>query len=148
MKRRHLLLSLALLSPLAAPALAQSVNNLPAMTTVTFAAGSTSTTLAGQLAPGGRAVYYVLAKAGQTLQVSVMPAASGATFQVFHADATLAQGADGMPIVNGRTLPDAGPSDNAKAWIGAIPRDGNYPILVTMGGGSATNPYNLAVSLQ
>jgi hypothetical protein len=147
-RRRVLALSpLPLLAPVA---FAQPVNTLPPMTTVTFPAGSTTSTLAGQLAPGGRNVYYVLAKAGQTLMVSIMPAASGATFQVFRADAALARGSDGMPVVTGGTLPDAGPSDNAKAWIGAIPRDGNYLILVTMGGavGAPAAPYNLTVSLQ
>ena len=83
------------------------------------------------------------------MNVSIAPAASGATFQVFHSDATLEKGADGMAIVKGRTLPDAGPSDNAKAWIGAIPRDGNYLVLVTMGpGAAAPAPYSLTVSLQ
>jgi hypothetical protein len=149
MKRRNALLSLALLSLPAASVHAQSVNTLPAVTTVTFAAGSNSSTVPGQLAAGGRAPYYVLAKAGQTMNVSIAPAASGATFQVFHSDATLAKGADGMALVTGRTLPDAGPNDNAKAWIGAIPRDGNYLILVTMGpGASGPAPYNLTVSLQ
>jgi cytochrome c1 len=153
MKRRDLLLALPLMAISVAPLQAQSVNTLPAVTTVTFAAGSNSSTVPGQLATGGRAVYYVLAKAGQTMNVSIAPAASSATFQVFNPDATLEKAADGMAIVNGRTLPDAGPTDNAKAWIGAIPRDGNYLILVTAGPGTpgsaaAPNPYSLTVSLQ
>lgn len=154
MKRRDVLLALALPAMPVAPLQAQSVNTLPAVTTVTFAAGSNSSTVPGQLAAGGRAVYYVLAKAGQTMNVSIAPAGSSATFQVFHSDATLEKGADGMAIVNGRTLPDAGPKDKAKAWIGAIPRDGNYLILVTMGPGAAgssaaaPSPYSLTVSLQ
>jgi hypothetical protein len=154
MKRRDALLALALLPISIAPVQAQSVNTLPAVTTVTFAAGSNSATVPGQLPAGGRAVYYVLAKAGQNMNVSIAPAASGATFQVFHTDATLEKAADGMAIVKGRPLPDAGPNDNAKAWIGAIPRDGNYLILVTMpspppgSGAPASTPYNLTVSLQ
>ena len=81
--------------------------------------------------------------------IHVSSTASGITFQVYPPDATLAKGADGVALVTGRALPDAGPSDNAKAWIGAVPRDGNYLILVAMsaGGGSAPAPYNLAVSL-
>jgi hypothetical protein len=120
------------------------------MTTVTFPPGSSTSTLAGQLAPGGRTVYYVQAKAGQTLMVSVMPVATGVSFQVFKADASLAKGSDGLPVVSGGTLPDAGPTDNATAWIGAIPRDGNYLILAAMRPGPAgpPSPYNLTVSLQ
>jgi electron transfer flavoprotein alpha/beta subunit len=92
----------------------------------------------------------VLAKAGQTLSVSVSSTATGIAFQVYPPEATLAKGADGVALVTGRALPDAGPGDNAKAWIGAIPRDGNYLILVAMSGagGSAATPYSLAVSLQ
>lgn len=150
MIHRRVLFALPLLSLAAARAFAQPVNTLPGMTTVTFKPGSNTTTLAGQLAPGGRNVYYVQAKAGQTLMVSVMPAATGISFQVFKADASLAKGADGLPVVSGGTLPDAGPTDNATAWIGAIPRDGNYLILATMrpAAAAAPSPYNLTVSLQ
>ena len=99
MNRRRVLLALSTLSLASPPAFAQSVNTLPGMTTVTFAPGSNTTTFAGQLVPGGRSVYYVQAKAGQTLMVSVMPIATGITFQVFKADASLAKGADGLPVV-------------------------------------------------
>lgn len=154
MKRRDALLAFALMAMSAPPLQAQSVDTLPPVTTVTFGAGANSSTVPGQLAAGGRAVYYVAAKAGQNMNVSIAPATSGATFQVFHSEATLEKGADGMAIVQGRTLPDAGPNDKAKAWIGAIPRDGNYLILVTMASATpgsaapATMPYNLTVSLQ
>jgi len=149
MIRRRVLFALPAVSLASARAFAQPVNNLPGMTTVTFAPGSNTSTLAGQLAPGGRNVYYVQAKAGQTLMVSVMPVATGVSFQVFKADASLAKGADGLPVVTGGTLPDAGAADNATAWVGAIPRDGNYVILVAMrASATATpSPYNLTVSL-
>lgn len=150
MIHRRVLFALPLIPLASARAIAQAVNPLPGMTTVTFAPGSNTSTIAGQLAPGGRNVYYVQAKAGQTLMVSVMPVATGVSFQVFKADASLAKGADGLPVVTGGTLPDAGPTDNATAWIGAIPHDGNYLILVTMrpAPAAAPSPYNLTVSLQ
>ena len=150
MIRRRVLFALTALSLASAPAFTQTVNTLPGMTTVTFAPGSNTTTLAGQMAPGGRSVYYVQAKAGQTLMVSVMPVATGISFQVFKADASLAKGADGLPVVSGGTLPDAGPTDNATAWIGAIPLDGNYLILVAMrpAATATPSPYNLTVSLR
>lgn len=150
MIRRRVLFALPALSFVSVRAFAQSVNTLPGMTTVTFPPGSNSTTIAGQLASGGRSVYYVQAKAGQTLMVSVMPVATGISFQVFKANAGLAKGADGMPVVTGGTLPDAGPSDNATAWIGAIPQDGNYLVLVAMRPAPTPtqSPYNLTVSLQ
>ena len=150
MIHRRVLFALPAVSFASTRAIAQPVNPLPGMTTVTFPPGSNTSTLAGQLAPGGRNVYYVQAKAGQTLLVSVMPVATGVSFQVFKADASLAKGADGLPVISGGTLPDAGPNDNATAWIGAIPRDGNYLILAVMRPGPAAppSPYNLTVSLQ
>ena len=151
MKCRFILALLALLTLFAgSSAFSQAVVTLPPMSTITFAPGSTVSTVAGQMAPGGRNVYYVPAKAGQTLSVSVTSTANGITFQVYRPDATLAKGADGLAMVTGQTLPDAGPSDNAKAWIGALPRDGNYLVLVgTCGTGVvAPTPYSLVVSLQ
>lgn len=154
MNRRHLLLSiapLALVPAIVGPGRAQSVNTLPAMTTITFAAGQNTATVTGEAMPGSSNVYYVQAKAGQTLMVSVGPTSAGITFQVFKADAALAKGADGQPVVTGGTLPDAGPNDAAKAWIGAVPHDGNYLVLVTMAGttasGQPAGSYTLTVSL-
>lgn len=151
MNRRHLLLSSSpfiLLPAIASLGYAQ-VNPLPAMTTITFPAGQNTSTVTGEAPPGGRNAYYVQAKAGQTLMVSVGQAAAGIAFQVFKADAALARGADGQPVVTGGTLPDAGPKDEARAWIGAVPHDGNYLILVTMGGvaGGPPGGYSLTVSL-
>ena len=150
MIHRRALFALPLISLASTRAIAQPVNTLPGMTTVTFPPGSNTSTLAGQLGPGGRNVYYVQAKAGQTLMVSVTPVATGVSFQVFKADATLAKGTDGLPVVTGGTLPDAGPTDNATAWIGAIPVDGNYLILVAMriAAAATPGPYNLTVSLK
>lgn len=150
MRRRIAAPVLALLPLFAGSAFAQAVVTLPPMSTITFAPGSTVSTVAGQMAPGGRNVYYVPAKAGQTMSVSVSSAASGITFQVYRPDTTVAKGADGQTLVTGPTLPDAGPNDNAKAWIGALPRDGNYLVLVgTSGSGvPAPTPYTLVVSLQ
>jgi len=150
MIRRRVLFALPALAFASAGAFAQPVNTLPGMTTVTFPPGSNTSTLAGQLGPGGRNVYYVQAKAGQTLMVSVMPVATGISFQVFKADASLAKGVDGLPVVTGGTLPDAGPTDNATAWIGAIPVNGNYLILVAMriAAAATPGPYNLTVSLK
>jgi hypothetical protein len=77
-------------------------------------------------------------------------AAAAIAFQVYNPDATVARAADGSPLITGKTLPDAGPNDNAQAWVGAIPRDGNY--LITVGAGTngpiAPTPYSLTVSLQ
>jgi hypothetical protein len=146
MKHLPALVALLLL-PLAA--LAQGVTALPPMSVITFSPGSNTTTLNGQMMPGGRDLYYVEAKAGQTMNVSISSAAPIA-FQVYNPDTTVARAVDASPLVTGKTLPDAGPNANAQAWIGAIPRDGKY--LIAVGGGpggpAAPTPYGLTVSLQ
>ncbi|MFZ5782352.1 MAG: hypothetical protein ACOY4R_19310 [Pseudomonadota bacterium] len=119
------------------------------MSTITFAPGARTSVVKGHLSPGGRFPYYVAAKAGQTMTVTAASGAGTVTFQVFGPDAVLARARDGMALVHGRTLPDAGPTDDARAWIGAIPRDGNYLILVGMAANaSAAGPYTLEVALQ
>jgi hypothetical protein len=146
MKYLSALIALVLL-PLAA--LAQAVTTLPPMSVITFNPGSNTSTKSGQMVPGGRDLYYVQAKAGQTMNVSVSSAAPIA-FQVYNPDTTVARATDGSPLITGKTLPDAGPNDNAQAWVGAIPRDGNYLITVSAGpsGPVAPTPYSLTVSLQ
>ena len=87
MKYLSALIALVLL-PLAA--LAQGVTALPPMTVITFNPGSNTSTMNGQMVPGGRDLYYVQAKAGQTMNVSVSSAAPIA-FQVYNPDATVAR---------------------------------------------------------
>ncbi len=156
MNRRPLLLAFslavpALLASAAAPLLAQ-VNPLPATTTVTFSPGSNTASLKNQIAPGANAVYYVQAKAGQTLMLSLAPSPESApvTLQVFNASASLAKGANGLALVSGTTLPGASAADTVRAWIGAIPQDGNYLVLIGMAAPNATGPtpYTLIVTLQ
>lgn len=107
------------------------------------------TTVNGQLALGSSDLYYVPARAGQTLLVSVDSADGDISFQVYAPDASVAKTADGKTTVRGRTLPDAGAHDNARAWVGAISRSGNYLIAVSMGEtGAVLGDYSLTVSLQ
>ncbi len=139
-----------LLSLFAGPAFTQSVDTLPPMSTITFAPGSTLSTVNGELVPGGRTLYYVAAKAGQTMLVSIT-SPEDIAFEVYTPDTTVAKADDGAPLVKGKSLPNAGPKDDAKAWVGAIPRDGDYLITVgatAPGGPPNPTPYSLTVSLQ
>lgn len=141
---------LALIVALAITILPLSVSgqpsSLPPMTTITFGPGSSTATESGQVQPGGRTLYYVAAQAGQTMTVSLNPAA-GLAFQVYRPDTTIARAADGSPLITGRTLPDAGSGDNAQAWMGAIPATGNYLITVSPTG-AAGALFSLTVTLQ
>jgi hypothetical protein len=146
MPRFASLVLLAMLGVLIAPAFGQPA--LPPVRTITFSAGSPVSTVNGQMVPGCCDFYAVPAKAGQTLLVSV--AAEGqVTFRVYAPDTTIAKAADGKLQIQGRTLPDAGADDNAKAWVGALPSSGTYLIAVYMTDtGPALSPYSLTVSLQ
>lgn len=128
------------------PTLAQGATSLPPMTTITFAPGSSTAAVSGQVQPGGRTLYYVAAKAGQTMTVSLNPAA-GLAFQVYRPDTTIARAADGSPLITGRTLPDTGSGDNAQAWMGALPATGNYLITVGPTGPSGAL-FSLTITLQ
>ena len=125
----------ALLVSLAAlPASGQQAPNIPILQVPPGPAGATVTGQAGSANP---ALYYVAGTYGQTLSVSVTSAGNNASFQVYHPDTTVARGANGQPVIAGRTLPDAGASDNAAAWIGSLPGPGNYLIVVGAKSGSA-----------
>jgi ABC-type sugar transport system substrate-binding protein len=138
-----------LLPPLGGPALTQPVVTQPPTSTIIFTPGSTVSTVNGQMAPGAHDLYYVQAKVGQTLLVSITSEGDIA-FQVYTADTTLAKGADGGPLINGKTRANAGVTDHTKAWVGAVARTGNYLIAVGAGNGGPTGPmpYGLTVSLQ
>ena len=133
----HFLAALAALALLPLAALAQSVTALPPMSVITFKAGSNQSTMTGQSVPGGRDLYYVKAKAGQTMSVSITSAAANITFQIYNPETTVARAADGSTLVTGKTLPDAAGSGNAQAWVGSAP---GAPLPPT--------PYSLTVSLQ
>jgi hypothetical protein len=133
----------ALLLPLAAlPAGSQQAPNIPTLQVPPGPGGATVTGQAG----ANPALYYVAGTYGQTLSVSVTSAGNNASFRVYHPDTTVTRGADGQPIIAGRTLPDAGVNDNAVAWIGSLPGPGNYLIVVGAKSGSAA--FSLTVTLQ
>jgi len=137
-----------LLAQLAGSALGQS-GSVPPPTPITFLAGSTLTTVTGQVVLGGSDLYYVAAKAGQTMLVSIAAAEGDISFLVYAPNASIAKAADGKSVIRGTTMPDAGPNEHAKAWVGTIPRSGNYLIAVTMDEtGPVFGDYNLTISLQ
>jgi hypothetical protein len=143
-----LLLLPAVLAAPRGPLQAQPASPPPPLSTITFAPGAAVTTVTGKVVLGGSELYAVQVRAGQTLLVSVTAQAE-VTFQVFAPDATLGRRADGQPEVTGTTLPNAGPHDDAKAWVGAIGRTGRYLIAVSMGEqGPVLADFALTVSVQ
>lgn len=132
---------LAFLLPLAAqPAGAQQLPDVP---TIQVPAGGATVT--GQVAAGGRALYYVSANSLQAMSVTVASPGNNAIFQVYDAGASLT-GTTASPVINGTTLPGAGAADASMAWIGVIPQNGGYLIAVDTKGGPAN--YTLKVQFR
>ena len=132
---------LAFLLPLAAhPAGAQQLPDIP---TIQVPAGGATVT--GQVAAGGRALYYVSANSLQAMSVTVASPGNNAIFQVYDAGASLT-GTTASPVINGTTLSGAGAADASMAWIGVIPQNGRYLIAVDTKGGPAN--YTLTVQFQ
>ena len=101
----------ALLLPLAAlSAGSQQVPNISIIQVPPGPGGATVTSQAGtgQASSANPALYYVAGTYGQTLSASVTAAGNNAFFQIYHPDTTVALGANGQPVITGRTLPDAG----------------------------------------
>ncbi len=125
MKRRSFLGALPMLA--SAPAVAQQ---LPAVRTVTLSPPPASTTVTGTLADTkARGLFYIPGQAGQTMNVMVTSAGNNVVFQVWEPGTTIRANADGTPMLDGKPMHDAGPTDEPAAWVGALPKTGPYLLM-------------------
>jgi hypothetical protein len=100
---------------------------------VRFARGTSSTTITGAVIRGDRDRYYVGAKKGQTMTVSIKSEEDNAVFQIyFHGEE--------------ESLPGAGDGDDAMKWSGELPADSEYVIVV--GGTRGNASYTLTISVK
>lgn len=100
---------------------------------IRFARGGSSATVEGAVVRGERAVYLLRARAGQQMRVRVASPENNAVFQL-HSPG------------GGGTLPGAGETDDATTWSGALPRSGDYRIVV--GGTRGNASYSLHVAIR
>lgn len=100
---------------------------------IRFARGATSATVESAVVRGERATYLVGARAGQRMRVRVASPGSNAVFQLY-----------GPGRVG--ALPGAGDTDDATAWSGALPRSGDYRIVV--GGTRGNAEFRLRVEIR
>lgn len=119
---------------LAAPAGAE-----PPVTPIRFAPGTSSAELSGGVERGGRAIYALGARAGQTMQLRVTAVDRNAAVQIWLPGAALPV-EDPMGEIRGETLPGAGEGQDATGWSGRLPRSGTYLVVIgpTRGGASFT----------
>ena len=130
---------------LAGLALAMPAAAEPGVTPIRFAPGTSSAEVSGSVERGGRAVYSLGARAGQTMRLRVTAVEQNAAVQVWLPGASLPAD-DTMGEITGQTLPGAGEGQDATAWSGQLPRTGTYLVVVgpTRGGAS----YTLRVSIE
>lgn len=125
MNRRFLLGALPILA--AAPASAQP---LPAIRTLSISAAPASTTVTGTLADTrARGLYYVPGREGETMNVMVASPGNNVVFQIWEPGTLVRMNAEGTPVLDGKPMHDAGPTDEPAAWVGALPRTGPYLLM-------------------
>jgi hypothetical protein len=100
---------------------------------VRFARGTSSTTITGAVIRGDRDRYYVGAKKGQTMTVSIKSEEDNAVFQIYLSGEQ-------------KSLPGAGDEDDAPKWSGELPADDEYVIVV--GGTRGNASYTLTISVK
>lgn len=100
---------------------------------VLAACNKSKTTKSGSVIRGEHARHLVIAKGGQTLDVSITSDENNAVFQIYSPGEK-------------DTLPGAGEMDDATKWSGKVPADGEYVISVGPTRGNAT--YKLVYSVR
>ncbi len=97
---------------------------------VRFARGTSGTTLEASIARGETRSYLLGARAGQTMEVSLVSREDNAVFQIYRP--------------NGRAVPGARPGDDTTFWRDTLPQSGDYRIEV----GSVRGGANYALSIS
>lgn len=112
---------------------------------VQFPRGSTTTMIEQSVIRGERDLYYLTAKAGQTMDVSISALEKNAVFQIYKPGSKIAM-EDGIQEVKGETLPGVGEEDDATAWNGVLPVSGKY--LIVVGGTRGNATYKLKIGIH
>ena len=113
---------------------------------VKFPSGQTSTLIEQSVIRGESDQYFLTAKAGQKMEVSITAVEKNAAFTIYQPGYKTGKDADGLLEIKGATLKGAGEGDDATSWKGDLPNSGKYLILVGGTRGNAT--YKLKVSIH
>lgn len=110
-----------------------------------FSPGSVSSTVEEAVIRGERDVYFVTARAGQTLEVSISALEDNAVFSIYLPGSVTVE-KEGVTKITGNTLPKADETDDATAWEGVLPVSGEY--LIVVGGTRGNATYKLRVTIR
>ena len=113
---------------------------------VHFAKGKNSTLIKQSVIRGESDQYYLTAKAGQKLEVSISAVEKNAAFAIYQPGYKAGKDADGILEIKGTALKGAGEGEDATAWKGDLPSSGKYLILVGGTRGNAT--YKLKITIR
>jgi hypothetical protein len=113
---------------------------------VKFPPGNNSTLIQGSVIRGESDQYFLTAKAGQKMEVSITAVEKNAAFAIYQPGYKVGKDADGILEIKGTTLQGAGEGEDATAWKGVLPSSGKYLILVGGTRGNAT--YKLKVAIH
>jgi hypothetical protein len=113
---------------------------------VSFPKGSNSTLMGGSVVRGESDQYFLIAKSGQKMEVSLTAEEKNAAFAIYQPGYKAGKDADGILEIKGTTLKGAGEGEDATAWQGVLPSSGKYMILVSGTRGNAT--YKLKIIIR
>lgn len=113
---------------------------------VHFAKGSNSTLIKQSVIRGESDQYFLTAKAGQKMEVSITALEKNAAFAIYQPGYKVGKDADGILEIKGATLKGAGEGEDAATWKGDLPASGKYLILVGGTRGNAT--YKLRITVR
>jgi hypothetical protein len=113
---------------------------------VSFVNGSNSAVIAASVVRGESDQYFLTAKAGQKMEVSISAVEKNAAFAIYQPGFKAGRDADGILEINGAALPGAGEGEDATAWTGVLPSSGKYLVLVGGTRGNAT--YKLKIIIH
>ncbi|HMD63080.1 MAG TPA: hypothetical protein VKF83_03790 [Stellaceae bacterium] len=113
-------------------------------TPIHFARGASRAVISGGVERGGRALYTLGARAGQTLAVRAAALERNVAFQIYRPGFVLpAQRGD---EIQGKTLQGAGEGQDTRHWSGRLPDSGDYLLVVGATRGGAA--YRLRISIR
>ena len=112
---------------------------------VNFAQGSNSTLIQESVVRGESDQYFLTAKAGQKMEVSITSVEQNAVFQIYQPGYKVGKDEDGILEIKGTALKGAAEGEDATAWKGDLPSSGKYLIVVGPTRGNASYKLKIAI---
>ena len=125
---------------------ASAADPVPVPRPIVFSAGASSGTVSGNVLRGERALYSIVAAAGQTMTVTIAAPETNAVFQIYEPGTRIGRDKDGILELAGNAMRGAGETDDARRWSGRLPRGGAY--LIVIGGTRGNAGYTLDVRIE